>query len=269
MIRERAIKGTPRRLFCACIILVIAICCVLASTQNAHASTNKEDLITSLKNPSNGTLSFYVYAPAKTTAKYSITLTPNNKGTSIDTVTGSVKNTTNKGKKIKVSKSVHYYSSKYSYKVKGSYTYKRKNYTDTDSKKSLIPSTTFTSTKFVWDEKTIKDYKAGRTVGVVVLTGATVILDIAITKGVATTTLKNMGTSYTACKFVSDLVIANSSSDVRTSIQKGWGYRTKTVPNADCTGYTAYLIVYSPDGKIAENKNIGTFKMSPYCKVIK
>ena len=255
-----------RKSVCLILSLALLLNIFLAFPQYAYAGTNTESLITNLSNSGNAKLTFNLSVPAKTTCSYSIKFAPNNKNKALETLTGSVKNTTNKKKTFTVTKQVRYYSSKYSYKVSASYNYRKKNYTDTDAVKSLIPSKTFYSNKFVWTDSAIKKYKANKWVEIGMSFTAGVALDILVSKGYATKTLV---AAYTIGGVASDLVAASATSDIRSTAKKGWGYRIKVVPNKSRTSYATYLLTYNSKGKLADTEFVGNISMSPYCKSIK
>ena len=230
------------------------------------AGTQKESVVSGLCNSSNSVLTFYIEVPAKTTANYSIKFTPNNKGKSLETITGSVKNTSSQQKKIKVSRKVGYYSSKYQYSVSANYNYRKTNYSDTDKVYSKIPSHTFTSSKFTWTEANIRKAKANKRVEIVLVFSGTVALDIFVTRGYCT---KAAATAYSIAFFANDLLCAGASQDIRNSMIKDWGYRIKAISNSSRTKYTLYLLTYNSKGKLVDSKKCGTISMSPYCKSIK
>lgn len=261
------INGKKKLCRVVSVLMCISLCVsTFVFPAKALASTSKEDLITNLKNSANAELSFYVYVPAKTTANYTIKLVPNNKNSAIDSLSGSVKNTGTEAKKIKVTRTVNYYSSKYSYSVKANYNYKKTNYVDTDTVKSLIPSKTFYSNKFTWTEENIKAYKNNKRVEILLAFGTGIAIDVLATKGYVTTALAS---AYTFGSLASDLVATNADSDIRNTAIKGWGYKIKAVPNSSGTEFTTYLLTYNKDGKLADTTKCGTVKISPYCKVIK
>ena len=260
------IKKRHLKLLTTFIILSLLIVTIFSPTKNVMASIEKESIITNLKNPSNGELSFKLSIPAHTTLTYSVKLIPNNKNAAIDSYTNTLSNHSSKEIKKNVTLSINYYSTKYKYNVSAHYNYRRCSYTDTDYVESKIPSDTFVTKKFTWTEKEIKKYKNNKRSEIVLLYSGSVVLDIFVSKGYCTTALSS---GYGIGVLVSDLVSTKASEDIRTTATEGWGYKIKAVPNEERTAYKTYLLTYNSKNKKVDKKYCGTVNTASIFRVIR
>ncbi len=252
------------------LMLVLTMVFSLMVSSVAYAATNKNDenLITNVSNPSSGTISFYLNVPAGATASYKVELIPNARTGSLDTKSGSVKNsgTTTLSKKISVQ--TKYYSNKYT--VTASYSTgparNRTNYSDTDNAVSALKSTTY-STKFVWDDANIKKWQAGKAIAVTLTFAATVTVDILVTKGKLTT---GVATALGISLFVKDLATSGEYTETKNITStpiKGWGYQYKLVPTS--SGFSRYLVVYDEYNRVYETLSLGSISLGTIFPVVK
>ena len=234
----------------------------------AATTTNKESLITKVSNPSNGKITFVINVPAKTTVSYKVELIPNARTKSIDTKSGSYKNTGKSQVSKKITVTTRYYSNKY--KITASYSTgparNRKIYKDTDSAVSALKTTIYTN-KFVWNSANIKKWKAESRVQVLLGFAITGAADLAVTKGYLSA---GYGTVVSLTFLCGDYSSAGSVSDTKT-IQmtpiKGWGFKVKAVPYDG--GYTKYLLVYDAKGRLHETIKFGKMSISTISTIIK
>ena len=248
----------------AFLLALTTVFSIIASTPSvAYAATNvdEEGLITNITNPSNGTISFYLNVPAGVTVDYKVELIPNVRTGSIDTTSGSYKNSGSSQVSKKVTVSTKYYSNKYT--ITASYftgpAQNRTTYSDTDSATSALKTTIYTN-KFVWDETNISRWQTGQRVSVALSFAITGAVDILVTKGVLAGSL---ATTLSVLFFAGDLYSAGTVADTKTITStpiKGWGYQFKLTPYSG--GYTKYLLVYDESGKLYQTVDWGSVSVS-------
>lgn len=141
------------RLLSLCIICVMTLTCIFwYEPVYAASSANKETLITSVKNPSNGVIKYIITAPPGEKVDYSVELTPDKKYKVPDVSHGSWKNRTKKTVKKTITVKVKCLSDRY--RIKASYTTEFKGkeitYSDEDKAVSTLKTSVVTS-KFKWD----------------------------------------------------------------------------------------------------------------------
>ncbi|MCI8955963.1 MAG: hypothetical protein HFG29_03110 [Eubacterium sp.] len=260
------IKKQHIKLLTNFIILFLLVVTMLSPTEKVMASIEKETIITNLKNPSNGKLSFTLTIPAHTTITYSVKLIPNNKNAAIDSYTNTFSNHSSKEIKKNITLLINYYSTKYKYNVSARYNYRRCSYIDTDYIESKIPANTFVTKKFTWTKKEIKRYKRNKRSEIVLLYSGSVVLDIFVSKGYCTAALSS---GYGIGVLVSDLVKTKASEDIRTTAIEGWGYKIKAVPNEERTAYKTYLITYNSKNKKVDEKYCGKVYAASIFRVIR
>lgn len=181
--------NSQRKIFTS-LVLVLAILLPVFSSipSTVHAASagtyTDENLITNVSNPSTLQLSFYLNVPAGQTVNYKIEMIPHYRMGSLDTVSGSYKNTGSSNVSKKITVAVNYISPYYtiiaSYKT-GPAKY-QKTYTDTDNAVSEFKNTIYTNT-FTWTENNILKYQAGEVVKTVLVIGGSIALDVYFTKG--------------------------------------------------------------------------------------
>ena len=133
--------------------MVLFSCCGMCNEQvYAGSEVNSESIITNVKNPENGVITYSVKVPAGERIDYSVELTPDKKTGTIDKVSGSYTNKTKKTVTKVVTANVKFLSDKY--KVTASYSKKTAGveivYKDTDTVISSLKTTSVTS-KVSWD----------------------------------------------------------------------------------------------------------------------
>jgi len=148
-----------RAVYTECIIIFAAVLfavsmTVLLPTGHVYADekVNKENLITEVKNPSNGVIKYSVTVPAGEKVDYSVKLTPDKKSKAYDKVKGTWTNKARKTVKKTITVRVKYLSS--SYTVQASYSKERRKYRtvykDSDKAVSALKTSVVTS-KLKWD----------------------------------------------------------------------------------------------------------------------
>ena len=251
-----------RKAIALLLVLTIVFSMMASMTTVAYAATNKtdENLITNVSNPSNATISFKLNVPAGVTVSYKVELIPNKRTGSIDTISGSVKNTGSSKITKTISAVTRYYSNKYT--VTASYSTgparNRTNYSDTDDAVSAL-KTTISTNKFVWDDANIKKWQAGQVVSVVLGFAITGTVDLLVTKGYLSSALAAV---ITGTVLVANLGSATTVTDTKTISYtpiKGWGYQYKLTPYNG--GFTKYLLVYDAKGKLYETYNMGSISL--------
>ncbi len=226
----------------------------------AAEHVNKEDLITNVTNPSNGKIRFNINVPAGVTVEYKVQLVPHVRTGSIDTVSGSYKNTSSNQVTRTITVDVDYYTSKY--EITATYytgpARNRTYYEDTDSATSGLKTTVF-SNKFVWDDAAINRWKLGQRVGIVLTFAVTGAVDIAVSKGAISGAYATVLSISLLGADLENVGVADVRTVTSTPI-KGWGYQYKLSPCAG--GYTKYLLVYDEQGRLHQTYNLGTISLS-------
>jgi len=140
------------KIMCSFIACLILLNCAYLPEPVSAASKNSESLITGVKNPSNGVIKCDVTVPAGERVDYSVTLTPDKSGKTVDVINGSLKNRTRKTVRKTITMRVKYLSNKY--KITASYTKEVKgveiSYKDVDTAASALKNTVVTK-KLKWD----------------------------------------------------------------------------------------------------------------------
>lgn len=249
---------------CAFLLSLAIMFSMFASMSTvAYAATtvNKEDLITSVTNPSNGTISFYLKVPAGTTVSYKVELIPNVRTGSIDTKSGSYQNSGSSQVSKKITVTTKYYSNKYT--ITASYSTgparNRTTYSDVDSATSALKTTVYTN-KFVWNDANIQKWQAGQRIQVALSFAITGTADIFVTKGVLSGAL---ATSLGVALFVGDLYSAGTVTDTKTITStpiKNWGYQFRLTPYNG--GYTKELLIYDDYGRLHDTVSWGNVSVS-------
>jgi len=252
---QKLIKKNAMALVLALSLLFSATLTNIAVVQ-AATNVNQEDLISNISNTSNAKLSFNLKVPAGVTVSYKVQLIPNKRTGSLDTISGSVKNSEKKQVTKTVSVTTRYYSNKYT--ISASYSTgparNRTTYSDEDSATSALKSTV-TTNKFVWNDANIKKFKNGERVAVALTFALTGTVDILVSKGYLSGAV---ATTLSISLFAKDLLDAGSIADtstIATTPIKGWGYQYKLSPYSG--GFTKYLLVYDANGKLYQTVNLG------------
>lgn len=133
-------------------VVVTAGCIYLQEPVYATSEKNKESIVTDVKNPANGVITYKVTVPPGEKIDYSVQVTPDKKYKSSDIKRGSYKNKTKKTVKKDVTVRVNCFSDRY--KISASYTTSYKGeeitYTDVDKAVSAL-KTSVVSSKMKWD----------------------------------------------------------------------------------------------------------------------
>ena len=247
-----------KKSMCLLIAIIMGLSLFFSYKEKLYATTNvnQEDLIINVCNPSTGVIKFTLNIPAGVTVSYSLKLVPNSRTGSLDTSSGTCKNSGTKTIKKTITVNVKYFSDKYT--ISASY-YKgpsknRTCYKDTDKAVSKLKSTIYTN-KFIWDDKNIRKYKNGQKVYIVLSFAIATSIDIIVSKGLAPMPLASILNLTLMMGDVSSADGGASTQTIRTTPIKGWGYQIKYVPNTD--GYTKYLLVYNDKNKLHETHNLG------------
>ncbi len=244
------------------LLLVLTLVFSMMVSSGAQAATNKtdENLITGVSNPSNAKISFTLNVPAGATVSYKVELIPNKRTGSIDTVSGSVKNSGSSKISKTISASVKYYSNKYT--VTASYSTgparNRTNYSDVDNATSALKSTVYTS-KFVWDDNNVKKWQNGQRIAVILSFAITGTVDILATKGYVSSKL---ATALSITMLAANLAQTGEVTDVKTITStpiKGWGYKYRLTPTS--SGFKKDLLVYDASGKLHQTVSCGSISL--------
>lgn len=139
-------------LLCIFAAFLLLMNCIWLPQPVYAASRNNENLITNVKNPSNGVIKYNVTVPAGERVDYSVSLTPDKSGKAVEVINGSLKNRTRKTVRKTVTMNVKYLSNKY--KITASYTKETSGseilYKDVDTATSALKETAVTK-KLKWD----------------------------------------------------------------------------------------------------------------------
>lgn len=260
MKKSTFLKKYTSKIICLSVSIILAFSATII-TSSAATTKTVEGLITSVSNPSHRKISFYINAPAGKTVSYKVQLIPNKRTGSIDTVSGSYKNSSTSTVKKKISVTVDYYSDLYT--VTASYTTgtvrNKTTYSDVDKAISKLDKTVYTK-KFVWNDANIKTYTRNNRIVVSLVFATGVGVDFLVTKGYVSGVLSTM---FTITSFTGDLLTAGSVADTK-SIQVspivGWAYRFKLVPNGN--GYKRYLEIFDEYGRLYSTISYGGYSSS-------
>lgn len=218
-----------------------------------YTTTHVKDsnLISSVSNPSNGKISFVLTIPSGCTAEYAVELIPNDRTGSIDTVSGSYRNTSSSTIKKTVTASVNYYCTRYT--ISASYEtgtpQNRYIHEDEEAAKSVFHGTKQSST-FIWTKEEITRFNQMKTVTTVIMMGAVNIASLKITPLIVNDKLRD------GCTIVLNLlgVVAGVSpvetTDIRFNPSLGCGYRIEYQAYND--GYKSTLLVLNKSGAVEE-----------------
>lgn len=231
-------------------------------TEKKASDTTVDKIITGVSNPSTGVITFKITAPANTTVDYTLELVPHKRMGSLDGTSGSVKNKSDSPITKKITVPVNYFSDQYT--ITATYTTgparNRKYHNDSATVTSSLHETVYSS-KFVWDEKNIKTYRAGQVVAVCIPFAVTGAVDIFVTKGALS---EGYATLLSVTFFAGDVLDAAGSGTETRNIRyepiKGWGYQIKLVPKSG--GYTEYLLIYDEHGNLYDTIDIGSSSYS-------
>lgn len=133
-------------------VLMFVMCWVWNEPVYAASSVNKENIITDVKNPSTGVITYKVTVPPGERIDYSVELTPDKKSGKKDIHSGTWNNKTKKTVTKTIKANVKFISNKY--KITASYSKKSYGeeifYRDSDNAVSAL-KTGFVTTKVKWD----------------------------------------------------------------------------------------------------------------------
>ena len=252
------------------IVICIILSMIYTTINNCHlivasdtTQISDEDVVTDVKNSSNGIIKFKVRVPAGKTANWSVRLKHwDNRNVYIEQKYGTVKNSGKKTQKKEVSVNLNYYSTKY--KVFASYKVGipriAKVYSDTDNAKSVPQLKKKVMIRdFVWNNKMIKQYNISKCVAKTFMYAGTLAFDIAITKGAATgyitaSTAKAISAGASVAEFSYDILSTFTKKEYSTFKKvlnepvKGWGYKMYAVPCKE--GFYYSISVYNDKKKL-------------------
>ena len=218
-----------------------------------YTTTHVKDsnLISSVSNPSNGKISFVLTIPSGCTAEYAVELIPNDRTGSIDTVSGSYRNTSSSTIKKTVTASVNYYCTRYT--ISASYEtgtpQNRYIHEDEEAAKSVFHGTKQSST-FIWTKEEIRRYNQGQAIAKVISMGAIEVLSFKIAP------LFNSEAAQEGCRIVCNAlnvlvgIGGPQTTDIRFNPSEGCGYRIEYQAYND--GYKSTLVVLNKNGAVEE-----------------
>ena len=180
-------KNRKRKVFASFLSLMLVFSMMITnSTAQAlgelvpfgnYTTTHVKDsnLISSVSNPSNGKISFVLTIPSGCTAEYAVELIPNDRTGSIDTVSGSYRNTSSSTMRKSVTVSVRYFCTRYTISASYETGTPQNRYIHEDEKaaKSVLKNTVY-STPFYWTEDEVKLFEQGKRVEKMIVTGSSV-----------------------------------------------------------------------------------------------
>lgn len=147
-----AVKMNHRTVSLCLVMIMFMACGCWQEPVCAAESVNKESIVTDVKNPSNGVITYNVTVPPGEKIDYSVELTPDKKSGNTDKIKGSWKNKTKKTVTKTIKANVKFISNKY--KITASYTKDVKGteiaYKDSDTAVSALKTSTVTK-KIKWD----------------------------------------------------------------------------------------------------------------------
>ena len=218
-----------------------------------YTTTHVKDsnLISSVSNPSNGKISFVLTIPSGCTAEYAVELIPNDRTGSIDTVSGSYRNTSSSTIKKTVTASVNYYCTRYT--ISASYEtgtpQNRYIHEDEEAAKSVFHGTKQSST-FTWTKEEIARYKQGQAVATIIVMSAVEVLSLNVAP------LFSHEFAQNGCRIVCNAlnvlvgVGGPQTTDIRFNPSEGCGYRVEFQAYND--GYKSTLVVLNKNGVVEE-----------------
>lgn len=262
-------KETPARIRRRALLLVLLFAITLlqmpitawAEERAMATRVTEESLISSVSNPSNGKIQFYINVPAGETVSYSVDLIPNDRTDSVDTKTGSYTNSGTSAVSKKITVTAKYFSNKYT--IYASYTTgpsaSRTIHEDTDSATSALKSSV-TSERFVWTQSLIDAYNTAGFVTETLVQGVTAYVSFKL--------VKKYDAQGTAALFETVVGAAGSASDffyektgnITTTPKLGWGYEVVLVPTTG--GYIQYVVECNEEGNRTQTVSAGTISLS-------
>ena len=266
--RRQKAEGRRRRIILA--ILISIIINLFTPSQYALAGTtvSKEDLISSVSNPANGKIRFNIKAPAETVVYYSINLKISNRSGDLNPITGSYHNTGKTTVTRTITKTVNWYSDKYTitaYYYSGP-SKNRTTYKDTDNATTKLVSEAYTD-KFVWNDKNISKYVNGQRLMITLTFTTTGIMDLLVTKGLLSGTMATVLSTTLVANDIAGADDIAATKTIRSIPIKGWGYQIKLSPTK--SGYKEYLVVYDDHSEIYDTYFLTEVKTSWTTGVIK
>lgn len=208
-------------------------------------------LISNIKNPSNGVITFDIKVPAKQTLYYAVELIPNSRTGSIDTAKNA--SYTNSGAATvskTISVNVKYLAN--SYTISANYTTGndrvRTIYECSKTATSAL-KTSKSSDKFVWTSSRVTAWQAGTAISTVIYMGAekyTVIITTAVHPILGAITKA----TFTAGTIAGAVQIQGEASIIQKP-QLNWAYQIRYEPSSG--GATMYLDIYNASGALLPN----------------
>lgn len=212
-------------------------------------------LITNIKNPSNGTLSFTIKVPANQTLYYKVELIPSKRAGSIETPkNASYRNNSNKTITKTITIDVKHFSPKYV--ITANYTTGNSRiktvYEDSDNATSTLV-TAITSKAFVWTQSELDKYNTAQTIGWWVTFGTVTAISISLVpllgvEGVGAGIALSVGWGYISSGGVPS---TESPSEYKLDITPRLNMKYQVTYKPSNNGIERKIKITSPTGRVS------------------